>query len=120
MSLSTLLLLPHHTVTAMGAQAQARGCAWGRRRLLALGSRSAVPGAALPAPLLSPPHQAQSHRVHMGTGALTLCRGAAIRQSSQINSWPVQENRQLSTGDNVAFVLRLQVQGQLPVLHCEG
>lgn len=52
--------------------------------------------------------------------ALTLCRGAAIRQSSQINSWPVQENRQLSAGDNAAFVLRLQVQGQLPVLHCEG
>lgn len=53
-----------------------------------------------------------------GRAALTLCHGAAIRQASQINSRPVQENRQLSTGDNAAFVLRLQVQGQLPVLHC--
>lgn len=50
--------------------------------------------------------------------ALTLCHGTAIRHGSQINSRPVQENRQLSTGDNAAFVLRLEVQGQLPVLHC--
>lgn len=53
-----------------------------------------------------------------GRAALTLCRGTAIRQVSHVNSRPVQENRQLAAGDNGAFVLRLQVQGQLPVLHC--
>lgn len=50
--------------------------------------------------------------------ALTVCHGTAIRHASQINSRPVQENCQLTDRDNTAFVLRLQVQGQLCVLHC--
>ena len=63
--------------------------------------------------LYSPPHPTPGSRA-----ALTVCYGTAIRHASQINSWPVQENCQLTARDNTAFVLRLQVQGQLCVLHC--
>lgn len=64
---------------------------------------------------LSPP----APRPPLGSrAALTVCHGTAIRHASQINSRPVQENCQLTARDNTAFVLRLQVQGQLCVLHC--
>lgn len=99
-----------------------RSLTWERRRLLALGRLLRGPGGCA----LSPsPLPAAAHRLVLRAAtcmrrqaALTLCHGTAIRQASQINSGPVQENRQLSARDNAAFVLRLQVQGQLPVLHC--
>lgn len=68
---------------------------------------------ALPCPTLPCPGTAQGSRA-----ALTIRHGTAIRHASQINSRPVQENCQLTTRDNTAFVLCLQVQGQLCVLHC--
>lgn len=89
---------------------------WERRRLLALGRWLGGAGGALsPAAAHRLEHRAAA--CMWSRAALTLCHGTAIRQGSQINSGPVQENRQLSAGDNAAFVLRLQVQGQLPVLH---
>lgn len=68
-----------------------------------------------PGPRPAPPRPGTVLR---SRAALTICQGTAIRHISQINSRPVQENCQLSAWDNAAFVLRLQVQGQLRVLHC--
>ena len=76
----------------------------------ALGTSSALPRPAPPCPV---PAQALGSRA-----ALTIRHSTAIRHASQINSRPVQENCQLTTRDNTAFVLCLQVQGQLCVLHC--
>lgn len=98
-----------------------RSLTWERRWLLTLGRwlRGAEGRALSPTPLPTAAHRLvlRAATCMRRRAALTLCHGTAIRQASQINSRSVQENRQLSAGDNAAFVLRLEVQGQLPVLH---
>ena len=49
---------------------------------------------------------------------LTVCCRAAIGQRSQINSHAVQTDVELASRYNRAFVLRLQDQTELQILHC--
>lgn len=102
----SLWLLPLHSCTGGSPRGWA-GASGGQRWVLArdTGAHSAP----------------RAGRALTLTLTLTLGAGTAVGNNgnaAQSNSRPVQEHRQLPARHNAAFVLRLQVQGQLPVLHC--